>query len=131
AWTSGALDGGGLVFPAGRHDGVHGGALPVSRLSQPISGSAAARLRAVPVRRLLRPGAREAGPGSDLDPRSHRAVSCVAARVSEFGPHGAGKREDPCPGGSARRARVRRRVLLHAQGRAGGGSLALPSPTTA
>ena len=48
-------------------DRVHRGALPLPRLPQPVPRRAAARLRPLPVRALLRQGAREAGPGPDRD----------------------------------------------------------------
>ena len=117
-----------LLLQAGGHDRVHRGALPVSRLPEPLPRSPAPGLRALSVRALLRQGKRAPGPGPDLDaggdravPRAHPGVPGLRLRR---GREGAG----PPALGPAGRARVQRRLLLHAEGRRRGGARPVHRP---
>ena len=94
-------------------------------------GRAPARLRALPVRPLLRQGAREAGPGPDGDPGGDRAVPGPDPRVPGLGLRRGGPRADPPAHRPARGARLRGRLLLPAQGLHGGRPVALHDPRAA
>ena len=88
-------------------------------------GAPQPRLRPLPVRPLLRQGAREARPGPDGDPGGDRAVPGPDPRVPGLGLRGRRPGADPPAHRPAGRARLRGRLLLPAQGLDGRGPVAV------